>query len=50
MASAYVKAYLKRKKDDAEAICEAVTRPTIQFVAVKSANAQSLPGCEGVVI
>jgi transposase len=45
MAPAYVKAYVKRNKNDAadaEAICEAVTRPTMRFVAVKSANAQSI--------
>jgi hypothetical protein len=35
----YVKAYLKRQKNDAadaEAICEAVTRPTMRFVPVKT--------------
>lgn len=35
----YVKPYLKRQKNDAadaEAICEAVTRPTMRFVPVKS--------------
>lgn len=45
MPPAYVKAYVKRNKNDAadaEAICEAVTRPTMRFVAVKSANAQSI--------
>lgn len=45
MPPAYVKAYVKRNKNDAadaEAICEAVTRPTMRFVAVKSANAQSV--------
>ena len=38
---AYVKPYVKRGKTDAadaEAICEAVTRPTMRFVAVKSAE------------
>jgi transposase len=38
-----VKAYLKRNKNDAadaEAICEAVRRPTIRFVAVKSTEQQ----------
>ena len=37
MQPAYVKPYVKRGKTDAadaEAICEAVTRPTIRFVAV----------------
>ena len=35
----YVKAYLKRSKNDANdaaAICEAVTRPSMRFVARKS--------------
>jgi len=38
-ASGYVKAYVKRNKNDAadaEAICEAVTRPTMRFVPIKS--------------
>ena len=37
-----VKAYVKRNKNDAadaEAICEAVRRPTMRFVQVKSARA-----------
>ena len=37
----YVKAYVKRGKTDAadaEAICEAVTRPTMRFVPLKSAE------------
>jgi len=41
----YVKAYLKRQKNDAadaEAICEAVTRPTMRFVPVKSPEQQSV--------
>jgi transposase len=45
MPPAYVKAYVKRSKNDAadaEAICEAVTRPTMRFVPVKSAEAQSV--------
>lgn len=45
MPPGYVKAYVKRNKNDAadaEAICEAVTRPTMRFVAIKSANAQSI--------
>ena len=44
MPPAYVKPYVKRGKtdaDDAEAICEAVTRPTMRFVAVKSAEQQA---------
>ncbi len=39
-----VKAYVKRNKSDAadaEAICEAVRRPTMRFVQVKSAEQQS---------
>src|SRR5262245_62782198 len=39
-----VKAYVKRNKNDAadaEAICEAVRRPTMRFVRAKSAEQQS---------
>ena len=39
-----VKAYIKRNKNDAadaEAICEAVRRPTMRFVQVKSADQQA---------
>ena len=39
-----VKAYVKRNKNDAadaEAICEAVRRPTMRFVQVKSAEQQA---------
>ena len=42
MPAVYVKPYVKRGKTDAvdaEAICEAVTRPTMRFVAVKSKGA-----------
>lgn len=45
MPPAYVKPYVKRNKNDAadaEAICEAVTRPTMRFVPIKSAEAQSV--------
>lgn len=41
----YVKAYLKTNKSDArdaEAICEAVQRPTMHFVAVKSVDQQAV--------
>jgi transposase len=41
----YVKAYVKRGKSDAldaEAICEAVQRPTMQFVPVKTVEQQSI--------
>jgi transposase len=45
MPPAYVKPYVKRQKNDAadaEAICEAVTRPTMRFVPVKSPEQQSI--------
>ena len=41
---AYVKPYVKRGKSDAsdaEAICEAVSRPTMRYVAIKSAEQQA---------
>ncbi len=41
----YVKPYVKRGKSDAidaEAICEAVTRPTMRFVAIKTVDQQAL--------
>ena len=41
----YVKPYVKRGKSDAidaAAICEAVTRPTMRFVAIKTVEQQSL--------
>ena len=44
MAPQYVKPYVKRQKNDradAEAICEAVQRPSMRFVAVKSEEQQS---------
>ncbi|MCJ2185130.1 IS110 family transposase [Novosphingobium sp. 1949] len=44
MPPGYVKPYVKRGKNDAvdaEAICEAVMRPTMRFVAVKSREQQS---------
>jgi transposase len=44
MPPAYVKPYVKRNKTDvadAEAICEAVTRPTMRFVPVKTAEQQA---------
>lgn len=40
----YVKSYVKRGKSDAidaEAICEAVTRPTMRFVAIKTVGETS---------
>lgn len=45
IAPSYVKPYVKRGKSDAadaEAICEAVTRPTMRFVPVKSAEQQAV--------
>ena len=45
MPPSYVKPYVKRQKNDtadAEAICEAVTRPTMRFVEVKSPQQQSV--------
>jgi transposase len=44
MPAQYVKPYVKRGKNDAadaEAICEAVTRPTMRFVAIKTPEQQS---------
>lgn len=44
MPAQYVRAYVKRQKNDAadaEAICEAVRRPTMRFVPVKSEEQQS---------
>jgi transposase len=45
MPPAYVKPYFKRQKNDmadAEAICEAVTRPTMRFVPVKTVEQQGV--------
>jgi transposase len=45
MPPGYVKAYVKRNKNDAadaEAICEAVTRPSMRFVPVKTAGQQAV--------
>ena len=47
MPPQYVKPYVKRNKTDArdaEAICEAVTRPTMRFVPIKSEAAQAARG------
>ena len=44
IAPQYVKPYVKRGKNDAadaEAICEAMSRPTMRFVPVKSAESQA---------
>jgi transposase len=45
MPPSYVKGYVKRSENDAAdaaAICEAVTRPSMRFVPVKSADQQAL--------
>jgi transposase len=45
MPPTYVKAYVKRGKNDAAdaaAICEAVTRPSMRFVPIKSVEQQSV--------
>jgi transposase len=45
MPAQYVKAYVKRQKNDAAdaaAICEAVSRPSMRFVPVKSAGQQAV--------
>jgi transposase len=45
MPARYVKPYVKRNKNDmadAEAICEAVTRPTMRFVPIKTPDQQSI--------
>jgi len=45
MPPAYVKAYVRRQKNDAadaQAICEAVTRPNMRVVPIKSAERQSV--------
>ena len=44
MPAQYVKPFVKRSKNDAadaEAICEAVTRPTMRFVGIKNPEQQS---------
>ena len=48
---AYAKAYVRRNKNDAAdaaAICEAVSRPSMRFVAVKSAEQQAAAGIHKV--
>lgn len=45
MSPQYVKPYVKTNKTDinyAEAICEAVTRPNMRFVSIKSAEQQDI--------
>jgi transposase len=50
MSPAYVKPYVKRNKTDgrdAEAICEAMSRPTMRFVPVKTPEAQAVQVLHG---
>lgn len=47
--AAYVKPFVRRNKNDArdaEAICEAVQRPTMKFVAIKTIEQQAARGLE----
>jgi transposase len=51
MAPQHVKAYVKRNKNDgrdAEGLCEAMSRPTMQFVAVKTEEQQAALMLAGV--
>jgi transposase len=51
IAPQHVKAYVKRNKNDgrdAEGLCEAMSRPTMQFVAVKSEEQQAALMLAGV--
>ena len=51
MPPQYVKPYVKSQKNDmadAEAICEAVTRPTMRFVPIKTPEQQALLALHGV--
>ncbi|HLW92080.1 MAG TPA: IS110 family transposase [Roseiarcus sp.] len=51
IAPQYVKPYVKRGKNDvadAEALCEAMSRPTMRFVAVKDAESQAALMLTGV--
>jgi hypothetical protein len=48
MPPTYVKAYVKRNKTDtadAEAICEAVSRPTMRFVPIKTQPSRQPAWC-----
>ena len=50
MPPSYVKPYVKRQKNDAadaEAICEAVMRPTMRFVEVRTPEQQSALALHG---
>ena len=51
IAPAYAKAYVRRNKNDAadaEAICEAVSRPSMRFVAIKTEMQQAAAGIHRV--
>src|SRR5581483_11335604 len=51
MPPAYAKAYVRRNKNDpadAAAICEAVSRPSMRFVAIKSEQQQAAGGVHRV--
>lgn len=51
IAPAYAKAYVRRNKNDAAdaaAICEAVSRPSMRFVTVKTAEQQAAAGLHKV--
>lgn len=53
MSPSYVKPYLWRGKNDAadaEAICEAVTRPNMRFVPVRSNEQHLLPFGSGLLL
>ena len=48
---AYAKAYVRRNKNDAAdaaAICEAVSRPSMRFVTIKTAEQQAAAGIHKV--
>ena len=50
IAPQFVKPYVKTNKtdaNDAEAICEAMSRPSMRFVAVKTVEQQDLRQCIG---
>jgi transposase len=52
MPPAYVRRYVKRQKNnttDAEAICEAVTRPNMRFVPTKGAGSTKLSDASSCV-
>lgn len=42
MAPQFVKPYVKSNKNDAEAICETVSRPSMRFVPIKNVEQRSV--------